>query len=254
MQHGAGGEPPPRSAVSETVERLKDFIVSRRLAEGDRLPSERTLAQELNVSRNTVREALGVLGRVRVVDIRPGAGAFVTNFAPATLLDTVSFMIDFSPRATLRDLVTLRRVVEAETAALAAARMTPEDLGRLEDCFTRMARVPIEDVEAAAALDIEFHSIINNASANPALSVLSTALNGTTFRLRTLGGLYHSAAPASGAQAEHWSILAAVRERNATRASACAAAHVAAVEQLLHDTQAGEPAPDRRPGRPGDSS
>jgi GntR family transcriptional regulator, transcriptional repressor for pyruvate dehydrogenase complex len=239
MRDGTDGAAPPRSAVSETVERLKDFIVSRRLAEGDRLPSERALAQELDVSRNTVREALGVLGRVRVLDIRPGAGAFVTNFAPATLLDTVSFMIDFLPRATLLDLVTLRRVIEAETAALAAARMTPDDLGRLEDCFARMARVPVDDVEATAALDIEFHGIINDASGNRALSALAAALNGTTFRLRTVGGLYHSAAPASGAQAEHRSILAAVRERNATRASACAAAHVAAVEQLLHDAEAG---------------
>ena len=237
MWQGTEGAAPPGSAVSQTVERLKDLIVSRRLAEGDRLPPERALAQELNVSRNTVREALGVLGRVRVLDIRPGAGAFVTDFAPAALLDTVSFMIDFSPRATLLDLVTLRRVVEAETAALAAARMTSGDLSRLDDCFARMARVPVDDVEAAAALDIEFHRIINDASANRALSALAAALNGTTFRLRTLGGLYHSSAPASGAQAEHRSILTAVRERNAPRASACAAAHVAAVEQLLHEVR-----------------
>ncbi|HSZ41450.1 MAG TPA: FCD domain-containing protein [Trebonia sp.] len=226
-----------KSAVSETAERLKDFIVSRRLAEGDRLPSERALAQELNVSRNTVREALGILGRIRVLDIRPGAGAFVTDFAPATLLDTVSFMIDFSPRATLLDLVTLRRVIEAETAALAAARMTPGDLARLEECFARMAEVPADEVDATVALDMEFHGIINDASGNRALSTLAATLNGTTFRLRALGGLYHSVAPSSGARAEHHAIFAAIRERNATRASACAAAHVAAVEQLLHDTE-----------------
>jgi GntR family transcriptional repressor for pyruvate dehydrogenase complex len=243
MEQGAEDATLSRSAVSETVERLKDFIISRRLAEGDRLPAERALAQELNVSRNTVREALGVLGRLRVLDIRPGAGAFVTNFAPAALLDSVSFMIDFSPRATLLDLVTLRRVIEAETAALAAARMTPRDLSRLEDCFARMARVPADDVEATVALDSEFHGIINEASGNRALSSLAATLNGTTFRLRALGGLYHSANPTSGAQAEHRSILAAVRAGNATSAGACAAAHVAAVEQLLHDTLTGDTAP-----------
>ncbi|PPF89518.1 GntR family transcriptional regulator [Subtercola sp. Z020] len=228
------------SAVTLVVAQLKAMIVERGLKSGDRLPPERQLASEMGVSRNTIREALGALAQSSVIEIKRGSGAFVRDLAPASLLDSMAFMIEISPIATLLDLLTLRRIVEAEAASLACVRITDEELAALEQCLDSMSGTPeaagSQRTDEAAQLDLRFHQIINEAARNPALSALGSTLNSTTFRLRVSGGQYRSTAYPLDARSDHSSIYHAIRDRDPARASAAAAAHVGAVERSLRES------------------
>jgi GntR family transcriptional repressor for pyruvate dehydrogenase complex len=241
MPDDAEAVDPTGSAVDSVVERIKARIMTSGLKPGDRLPPERTLALEMGVSRNTIREALGALAQMSLVDIRRGSGAFIRDLAPSSLLDSMAFMIEISPVATLLDLLTLRRIVEAEAASLACVRITDAELSELESCLDEMSTTPdpsLEHIEKEAELDLRFHQIINDAARNPALSALGAALNSTTFRLRVSGGQFHASAYTSDARSDHSAIYGAIRDRDPARASAAAAAHVGAVERSLREASA----------------
>lgn len=231
-----------QSAGDETVERLKQSIRSGRWKEGDRLPPERTLALELDVSRNTIREALGALALMRMVEIRPGSGTYVTSLRPELILDSLSMAVEMSSVATMMDLLALRRIVEAETSSLAAVRITAVQLAGLEACLQEMAAgasagsaAGESSAESMARLDLRFHALINEASGNSALTALAASLNSSTLRVR-IWRFYVEAGVESHAQSEHESIFAAIRDRDPARAAACAGAHVAGVERFLHNS------------------
>lgn len=226
------------SAVDLIVGRIKTHITSRGLGPGDKLPPERSLAAEMNVSRNTIREALGALERIGAIEIKRGSGAFVREWRAHSLLDGVEFMIDVSPIATLVDFLTLRRIIEAEAAALASVRITDEELDELHRCLLSMPETPGTETTTSpetVAADIRFHQLVNEAARNPALTALDATLNSTTFRLRVGGGLYRTSSRPTDARSEHAPIYAAIRDRDPARASAAAAAHVGAVERRLRE-------------------
>jgi len=113
------GLTPLRSAhlYEQIVERIKTEIAQGRLLPGARLPSERDLAQALQVSRPSVREAVAALQNAEILETRPGAGSFISERAPELVLHEVAAgMIDASPRALLE----VREILEPEIAAKAA--------------------------------------------------------------------------------------------------------------------------------------
>ena len=80
------------SAADRTIQAITEMIISGHLNPGDRLPTERDLAQRLNVSRNTLREAIRCLEVMGIVDVRHGDGTYVTSLEPCKLLDTTGFV------------------------------------------------------------------------------------------------------------------------------------------------------------------
>jgi DNA-binding FadR family transcriptional regulator len=230
------------SAADAVAEALREAIRGGRWLPGDRLPPERTLAANFDVSRSTVREALGALARMHIVDVRRGSGTYVTAPDPHLILDALAPVVDMSPDTTVLDVLVLRRIVEAEIAGLAAVRATEEDVRALTENLRRMPRDEWwsrSDMEAVARDDVRFHELIGAASGNATLSALASSLNGVTLRVRIWRG-YVESGVASSARNEHQAILAAVRDRDPTRATACAAAHVAGVERFLRGRLRGE--------------
>lgn len=116
-----------RSSLPESVARqLLAEIQDKQLEPGTKLPSERELMNELGVGRSTVREALNGLAMLGVVEVRHGQGTFVTGAAPA--VDQSRSLAAALARGVTRDLFEARRLVEVETARLAAERRTQADL------------------------------------------------------------------------------------------------------------------------------
>jgi GntR family transcriptional regulator, transcriptional repressor for pyruvate dehydrogenase complex len=232
------GDLPRGVSTADAVARaLREAIRAGRWLPGDRLPPERALAADFEVSRNTVREALGALSRMHIVDVRRGSGAYVTVPDPHLILDTMAPVVDMSPDTTVLDVLALRRIVEAEIAGLAAVRGGEEDMAALADSIRRMPADGAwsdSDAEAVAREDIRFHDLVGRASGNATLSALAASLNGVTLRVRLWRGLVESGV-AVAARNEHEAILAAIRDRDPARATACAAAHVAGVERFLRD-------------------
>jgi GntR family transcriptional regulator, transcriptional repressor for pyruvate dehydrogenase complex len=232
------------SVGGETIRRLKAMITSGQFSAGERLPSERDLAADLAVSRNSLREAIRALSLVGILEARHGDGTYVTSLAPRLLLDSLSLLGEISGDATVLDLLAIRRILEASAAEQAAARITEEQLDELERCVEAMNHDPqrgdgsVEQVVSQA--DVRFHSIIGEASGNPALAALVDTLNSRTLQARVWRG-YAQVGVFASTLAEHAAILSALRDRDPSRAFAHAAAHIASVEAFIREERAARP-------------
>ena len=112
-----------------TAENIRSMItIEKRFAPGDRLPNEQDLADELHVSRTTLREAVKILAAYRVLEIRRGIGTFVTEEA---LNETQDFEQLADVKANAKDLYEMRLIFEPEAAALAALRGTEAEIRRI---------------------------------------------------------------------------------------------------------------------------
>lgn len=129
---------------------------------GDKLPPERELASQLQVSRTTVREALLALEIMRYVDIRVGSGVVVLS--EATRDRDRGDLID-SDAVGPWEVLEVRRVVEGQAAFLAATRMSDALLLLLEANIARMSSA-LDDVPTFDAADEEFHRLIAQGAEN----------------------------------------------------------------------------------------
>lgn len=130
---------------------------------GDRLPSERDLATQFEVSRPTIREAMIALEIAGVVEVRSGSGVYV--LAPAD--KPPSLGNDPGPF----EILEARRLIEGETCALAAQRISDRQLQGLRELLDQMERES-ESAEVAEVADGEFHRLIAEAAGNSALSAI----------------------------------------------------------------------------------
>ena len=128
-----------KRSVSETiVEQVKQLILQGRLEPGQKLPSERALAEQLNVGRSSVREGTSALIALGIVEIRPGEGVFVREDFPRSTLESVEWSsLLLNGRST--DLIEARVAVEVATARLAAQRASVADQQRLMHLAEQMA-------------------------------------------------------------------------------------------------------------------
>ncbi|QBC32984.1 Pyruvate dehydrogenase complex repressor [Pandoraea cepalis] len=135
--------PPPRLRLSDMVyEQLETMVVEGRLAPGSALPSERDLAQQMGVSRPSLREALLRLESRGLIVGRAGGGYLVANASQPLLAEPLSQLMSRHSK-TVDDVLEMREVLEAKAVELAAARATPEDIARLAQA--------LEALEAAYA-------------------------------------------------------------------------------------------------------
>jgi len=156
--------------VSTTAQRQVEQLILRGiLRPGERLPSERDLAEKFGISRPTVREAIGILEEKGLLNTRPGSGIYIADvlgsaFSPA--------LIDLFARheEALFDYLSLRRDLEGLAAARAATMASDTDLKVVEAVFQKMeAAHSKRNPDAESRLDADFHMSIVEASHNVVL-------------------------------------------------------------------------------------
>lgn len=162
--------PPPASAslpgatLRYVIETLSTRIVTQEYATEERLPSERQLAQELGVARNTVREALDQLEARGMIRRRAGAGSFVT-YDPDGGTEALSpVAADTGPL----HLQVMRGILEPEMIRLAIVNMAPRQIEALSKVLSKMEAVQT-DATAFVRLEEEFHRLIAEGTGNPLL-------------------------------------------------------------------------------------
>lgn len=172
-----------KKVYEEIIEQIKKLIVDGSLQPGDRLLSERELSEKLNVSRASVREAFSALEMMGVIAIRPGEGSFVRQVSFEGMLEPLSFMLQMEIEDIIH-LLEVRKILEAESAALAAQRATEEDVEAIRAAVVLMLdEVRRGDIGDEA--DAKFHVCVAKAANNPVLiKVMNTIadLMGTSFR------------------------------------------------------------------------
>ena len=227
---------PALSQSDVVIQGIKQMITSGTLGAGDRLPVEKDLAAQLGVSRGSLREGVRALAILGVLETRQGDGTYVTSLDPSVLLTPLGFLADLQTAANEGHLLAVRRVLEAESAARAAARLTPEGIARLEAILRGvddilLARDSDLDLEAFIEADTAFHRTIAEASGNPALSALIESLIGRTFRAR-LWRAISDRGSVRATQGEHRAILTELARGDAERARIRMEVHVLGVEEF----------------------
>jgi len=218
------------AVTDEAIEKIKGMIVSGEMRPGDRLPREADLAERLGLSRNSLREAVKALSLIRVLDVRQGDGTYVTSLAPGLLLDALSFVVDFHRDDTVLEFFEVRRILEPSATALAAQRMTDDDVDGLRAVLAELGEDPT--IDALVANDLEFHRRIAAGSGNNVLCSLIDSLSGPTTRARIWRGLTQEGAVAKTRE-QHAAILEAIASRQPELARSWATVHVAGVEEWL---------------------
>ena len=216
--------------TDEAIHKIKEMIVSGELRPGDRLPKEADLADRLGLSRNSLREAVKALSVIRVLDVRQGDGTYVTSLDPGLLLDAMSFVVDFHRDDTVLQFLEVRRILEPAAAAMAAQRMTEDEIATLRTLLDGLGGEPT--IDALVANDLEFHRQIAAGAGNDVLCSLIDSLSGPTTRARIWRGLTQESAVARTRE-QHAAILDAIASRQPELARSWATVHVAGVEEWL---------------------
>ena len=221
------------AVTDEAIEKLREMILSGRLKPGDRLPREADLATSLGLSRSSLREAVRALSLVRILDVRQGDGTYVSSLAADSLLDALSFIVEFHHDASVLELLEVRRILEPAASARAAVRIDDASLASLEEILDRST--PDSAVEELVRNDVEFHRAIAVASGNTVLASLIESLSGPTQRARVWRGITQEGALAR-TLAEHRSIFGAIRAHDPELARTWATVHIAGVEDWIRTT------------------
>jgi GntR family transcriptional regulator, transcriptional repressor for pyruvate dehydrogenase complex len=228
--------PLERKTVAELVtQRIMDMIRDGHLTAGDKLPPERELAVQLEVSRPSVREALRALSILGVLEIRHGGGVYVTALDAADLLSPLDFFMSLNAR-NMGQLFDARIEYEPMIAALAAERLTPPALARLEELVAAQVAAP-EDVELFHDTDVEFHKVILEATGNEFLSRIGRLLQVLGDQGRKAFQKRRSIRAQS--VADHQAVLAALLAQDQGAAHRAMRQHMVNVRNALREVTGG---------------
>jgi GntR family transcriptional regulator, transcriptional repressor for pyruvate dehydrogenase complex len=217
----------PPTTFEETVERLGTAIRLGLLAPQTRLPPERDLADELGISRSTLRQALTTLVQSGHLVSRRGrsGGTFVADEPPLAQ--------DASPLASgqARGVLDYRIAVETGVVVLAAERATPDDLTRLDEFTDKMAATEGARFHAYRRADVRFHIGMAEACHSPRLVAAMTEVQGQMTDL--IERIPHPDVVLTRANAQHKRLVALLRRRDVGAAVQLMREHCAGTEHIL---------------------
>jgi GntR family transcriptional repressor for pyruvate dehydrogenase complex len=225
-----GGAPSTR-LYRHVIDVLRAEIEGAVLRPGDRLPSEKRLVERFNVSRLTIREAVIGLEILGLVEPRHGSGVFVRSSRVTQAAPTGG--LDIGPV----ELIEARRIVEVQTAALAALEATDEQIAAMRDILADMDKEERAEGNAEWIADRDFHLAIARASQNAVLAMMVEAM----WDLRRRSPLSHemleriARAGQTPRIADHHRILEAIEKRDPTAARRAMRAHLDRVMADLLD-------------------
>jgi GntR family transcriptional regulator, transcriptional repressor for pyruvate dehydrogenase complex len=225
----ASYQPVARRKVYEQVaEQLLGQIGARRLKPGDVLPPERELTESFGVGRSSIREALRMLESQGVISAVSG-GSFVVSDAASPLNSSLRLMVTLDDRSGIHHLFELRRILEVEAAALAAARHNAAHLEEMDAAIEEMAASLIDHGGSRFIdADLRFHLAVAEATGNRLVLHSMQAVRDVVRRaLMTVFVIPHS--PES-AVVEHRAIRAAIASGDPARARQEMTDHLVRVE------------------------
>jgi GntR family transcriptional repressor for pyruvate dehydrogenase complex len=223
-----------RKTYELVADRLTEEISSRTLGAGDLLPPERELVAAYGVGRSSVREALRMLESRGLIESR-GNG----TFAVAPLRNPLNHGLHLllaADEADTAELFEVRRILEGESAALAATRRTQSDLRRMADAVEAMEDgLPAEATFIAA--DLRFHLTIAEATRNRVVTHLMHAIR--ELLQRSLASSYHISGSPERAIELHRLILDAIHAKHPEEARQRMQEHVSRVERDIQGARSG---------------
>jgi GntR family transcriptional repressor for pyruvate dehydrogenase complex len=166
-----------QSVVEMTISSIIDAIADGTYKSGQKLPNEYELISELQISRNSLREAMRVLSTVGVVEIKRGDGTYVCNQVNPSIIDNLIYGMVFDASST-EELIELRQSLDEVVLKLAIEKAEDEDIEELQKLIDKMqTECKLGNLEEAAKADYDFHIKLVDISSN-------------TFLTRIVKGVY----------------------------------------------------------------
>jgi DNA-binding FadR family transcriptional regulator len=218
----------PPTTFEETVERLGTAIKLGLLSPGSRLPAERELAEELGISRSTLRQALNTLVQsgLLVAHRGRGGGTFVAESPPLTIGPDERPDEDW-----MRGVLDYRVAVEAGAAALACERRGEENLAAMTELVDTMAGLANPPFDPYRLADIRFHIALAEASQSPRLVAAMTEVQGQMSELIAL--IAHPEEVLARSNDQHRDLVRALERRDVAAAVTIVRAHLVGTEHIL---------------------
>ncbi|NWG02237.1 MAG: FadR family transcriptional regulator [Syntrophaceae bacterium] len=193
----------------QIIEQIRNSILSGQFKPGDRVASEKELMSEFGVSKATLREALRVLEGMGLIEIKKGiaGGVFIAEVDMKTTIHGIINFLHFKT-VSIRDITMIRYLLEPPVAQIAARRIQPEDIVKLENIITETpANLP-----AIVSREIGFHRYLARMTENPILILvmdfIDNILNDIKFQLDLGAEFYHKVAKS------HQAILDCLKQKD----------------------------------------
>ena len=215
-----------RRLYEDIVQQLHTLIRQGMLQHGARLPSERMLAEQFNVSRSSVREAIRSLELQGLVVSRRGSGTFINTEAIETVVALLASTLT-TGNETVKEIFEMRHLLEPHIAAVAATRADPDEVQRLADILEEQQE-QLARGESGVDADTAFHFALASATHNSALVKVVSAVE-DILRLSRDRSLQEPGR-AKRSLASHHQILEKVRSGEAEAARKAMEYHLTSVE------------------------
>ena len=218
-----------RNRIYEEVAKQIERLILKKLHPGDRLPSERDLAEMLGVSRGSIRDAIRSLELLGLVEPRQGTGTIVREISADALVTPFANALK-RRKELVTELLDFRKMLEPSLAARAATHASPEELIEMEEILQRQEEKQRHG-DPAVAEDTEFHYSVALASDNSVvlnvIDILMDLLRDTRARSLQVEGRPQKSLTG------HRRILAAIKRHDGDGAKAAMRRHLDDVEEIV---------------------
>src|SRR6266404_2769267 len=234
--------PNAKSVSTKMFKRLGEGVTTDQVVKqigelrpGDRLPSERTLADRLGISRPSVRTGLRILSAMGVLQSRHGSGTFMSSGPPAEsqLLRLLAALHGFSADAMFE----ARRILEVSLAGLAAERASDEHLAMMAEAVAD-TYASLNDPKAYLLYDMQFHRAVALASGNPIVATLMDMVTAALYEMKVQ--TIEHATHLEESAAMHRKIYQAIRAGKADAARAAMTTHLELAQRDFASEEAAE--------------
>lgn len=219
-------------AYRAAMGQLRNYIEKNELKPGDRLPTELTLAQNMGISRGTVREALKALEALGIVETRRGEGMFLQAFSFKTVLRNIPVALVFGPLELL-ELLQVRKALECQFIKQVASNLSETKLANLKEYLGEMLQCVAEnDAVRNSEIDYLFHNELYFDQENELLLELID----TFVRFMNEAGVGVSTATDLEANYQvHLELVSALEAKDGIKSSQCMAKHFSYAEQRVRE-------------------
>ena len=167
-----------RKLYEEVIAGIEEMLQSNNMQPGDRLQSEKELAQYFGVSKTAVREALSALQTAGLIEVKHGSGIYVRNVNERLTNPLTQKLLTNADN--MFQILEVRKGLEAEGAFLAAQRASKTDISKIKGCLISLAEV-IDRGESSLQADYQFHDAVMAATHNPAYVKVFDAIVGVFY-------------------------------------------------------------------------
>ncbi|MFP7484918.1 FadR/GntR family transcriptional regulator [Priestia filamentosa] len=224
----------PRKIYEQVAEELLLNIKNGDLKPGDKLDSVWQLAENFQVGRSAIREALSALRAMGLIEMRQGEGTFVREFDPSMISLPITTAV-LMKKEDIENLLEVRKVLEVGASGAAASKRTEEDLTNMKNILEKMLN-SVGDEELGEKADFQFHLAVAKASQNPLLVGLMNNVGEMmlqSMRETRRVWLYSKETTSQRLYDEHMQIYKAIEAMDVRRAQDLMISHLMSVEAVL---------------------